>query len=394
VIKDYQDWSETFGTQYNVIGFDPRGVGLSQPKLDCYTNQDSVLMSPSHSSPLQELYQFANVSGKHCTHANANSHAKYAGTVATAHDIMHFVTLRHQRPRYEPTETTHSSDMKDGEPKLWYYGISYGTLLGQTIAAMFPDRIGRMILDGNVDGVQHYTGVQPADVDTTDAVFHDFFAACFAAGPENCAYHRGATSVDEIENRYVLLLHSLRKMPAIVDMGSEYGILKDFMVEAVMFKAMYWPSSDWKQLADFLNEVQDGRYIEAYWALNDNNIGRSPASCAFAPSLRTCAPSLGLSPDVLSIITCLDSDKNLTMRSFDDFMDAQEVVQKESYFFGHLWSTGFLLLCVGMDLTPPVSQQFPGEQRPKSSLTLADARRFRYLWHTHELPDSVLESHP
>jgi pimeloyl-ACP methyl ester carboxylesterase len=37
-----------------------------------------------------------------------------------------------------------------GNQKLDYYGASYGTYLGQTYATIFPDRVGRMVLDGNV----------------------------------------------------------------------------------------------------------------------------------------------------------------------------------------------------------------------------------------------------
>ena len=38
-----------------------------------------------------------------------------------------------------------------GSPRLDYYGASYGTFLGATYAALFPNRIGRMVLDGAVD---------------------------------------------------------------------------------------------------------------------------------------------------------------------------------------------------------------------------------------------------
>jgi|TARA_R110002003_G_scaffold104_9_gene8261 pimeloyl-ACP methyl ester carboxylesterase len=40
-----------------------------------------------------------------------------------------------------------------------YIGYSYGTLLGATTAAMFPDSIGRMVLDGNINPTDYYYGL-------------------------------------------------------------------------------------------------------------------------------------------------------------------------------------------------------------------------------------------
>jgi pimeloyl-ACP methyl ester carboxylesterase len=211
--------------------------------------------------------------------------------------MMHFVKLRHLRPGNKPKSSASTRDTELDEARLWYYGTSYGTLLGQTLAALFPDQIGRMILDGNVDGIQHYTGVQPADVDATDAAFHEFFAKCFAAGPEKCAYHNDAASVDEIENRYVILLRDLRTMPAIWDMASDYGVLTADVVASIMFRAMYSPLDTWEQLAVFLRAMQDGRPIEAFEA----------ASSILRGHLQ--APAKRKSPDAMQIITCLDADE-------------------------------------------------------------------------------------
>ena len=49
-------------------------------------------------------------------------------------------------------------DALDQGPLLNYMGYSYGTALGATFAAMFPDRVGRMILEANTNVHQYWSG--------------------------------------------------------------------------------------------------------------------------------------------------------------------------------------------------------------------------------------------
>lgn len=59
---------------------------------------------------------------------------------------------------------------KKGEEKLQYWGFSYGTLIGATFAALQPQRVGRIILDGVVDGEDYYSLEFKSDLIDTEAV--------------------------------------------------------------------------------------------------------------------------------------------------------------------------------------------------------------------------------
>jgi pimeloyl-ACP methyl ester carboxylesterase len=70
--------------------------------------------------------------------------------------------------------------------KINYYGVSYGTLLGQTLVALYPDRIQRILLDGNVYGVAHYQGWEPSGID--DFAHGIWLLLSFASKRVNFAY--------------------------------------------------------------------------------------------------------------------------------------------------------------------------------------------------------------
>lgn len=74
--------------------------------------------------------------------------------------------------------------------RLNYYGLSWGSLLGQTYANMFPRRVRAMAIDGVVGPIAYMKGSEAAlanNLSDGDRVFEEFQSLCQAAGPERCA---------------------------------------------------------------------------------------------------------------------------------------------------------------------------------------------------------------
>jgi len=127
--------SSTVRKRYDIVGFDPRGIGESAPirclddaEMDAFTTQDG---SPDNSAEEAQLVHLAKLFGERCAASNGDLLA-HVGTRDTARDLD---VLRGVL----------------GDKKLNFLGKSYGTYLGAIYAEMFPDRVGRLVLDGVVD---------------------------------------------------------------------------------------------------------------------------------------------------------------------------------------------------------------------------------------------------
>ena len=119
---------------YDVVGFDPRGVGRSAP-IDCVTDTvlDDFLGSDPTPDDAGEEQAFAE---------GAAAFARSCGT--TAGPLLPFVSTE---------DAARDMDVLRGvlgEEKLTYLGKSYGTYLGATYADLFPAQVGRFVLDGVV----------------------------------------------------------------------------------------------------------------------------------------------------------------------------------------------------------------------------------------------------
>jgi pimeloyl-ACP methyl ester carboxylesterase len=120
---------------YDIVGFDPRGTGESAPvdclsdgELDDYIAQDP---DPDTAAEAATYAEWVEKLGAGCADRSGDV-AAHVTTIETARDMD---VLRAAL----------------GESELDYFGASYGTKLGATYADLFPDRVGRLVLDGAVD---------------------------------------------------------------------------------------------------------------------------------------------------------------------------------------------------------------------------------------------------
>ncbi|WP_177212879.1 alpha/beta hydrolase [Geodermatophilus ruber] len=126
--------------RFDIIGFDPRGVGQSTPSIDCKVNQETDGSSPRPwptpvDLDVEALVGHAQRYVDNCL-ANNGEILRHASTADVARDLD---LLR----------------AAVGDQQLTYFGFSYGTFLGATYAALFPDRYRAMVLDGPVDPEQY-----------------------------------------------------------------------------------------------------------------------------------------------------------------------------------------------------------------------------------------------
>jgi pimeloyl-ACP methyl ester carboxylesterase len=115
-----------------------------------------------------------------------------------------------------------------GDPKLSYYGLSYGTLIGATYANLFPGRVRAMVLDSVLEPVAYTTGRhgEAARLGTALRLREDvdrlrtlnaFLDLCGRAGPDRCPFSTGTAK--GTHTKYQTLLHELRRRP--VHVGDE-----------------------------------------------------------------------------------------------------------------------------------------------------------------------------
>ncbi|KAK1502020.1 hypothetical protein CTAM01_05458 [Colletotrichum tamarilloi] len=291
---------EIIGVNHDLISFDPRGVGASIPRIQCWSTpqqrQNWGLQDPgvldSHESIVGELFARATAYSQACESAmKASGILEHSSTTPTARDMLEIV-------------------YQTGYSKLKYWGFSYGTILGGVFAAMYPDKVERLVSDGNVDYREWFNSEHVNFIRDTDKVLFAFYEFCYQAGPEKCAFH-GPTS-EAIMGRFVDLLNALKRHPVIVPADPEEGpevpmLVTYSKVMRLLSTTLYQPLEQFENFAKIIAalEKKDGRpYYRRY---NPSKPAPAPA-CAPQP-VSPFEPPPGIvegTGDAFPVIMCAD----------------------------------------------------------------------------------------
>jgi Predicted hydrolases or acyltransferases (alpha/beta hydrolase superfamily) len=193
---------EQAAAAYDLIGFDPRGSGASEPRLDCGSGYDD---------PVRPDYVPANLAEEKAWLARAKDFARkchqaaarllpHMTTVDSAHDLEHIRRAL-------------------GENKISFLGYSWGTYLGANYATLYPHRVRRLVLDSVVrpSGVWYQNNLDQNRAFEVRA--KDFFAWL---ARHDATYRLGADAA-AVERKYYEIRAALKANPAGGKVGpSEY----------------------------------------------------------------------------------------------------------------------------------------------------------------------------
>ena len=231
---------------YDIVGFDPRGVGRSAP-IRCLTDEEMDAnyasdAKPDNAQEFDTLIKEAQDYVAKCEKNTKNLTSFSTENAARDMDVIRAVL---------------------GDKKLNYLGKSYGTYLGTIYAQLFPDKVGRIVLDGAID-----PDATPLQQSITQAVGFDnaldaFIKDCLQL--DTCPLPKDAT-----KQYFTDLFESVAKKPLTT---SAKRVATESLVVLGTASALYDNESGWPMLRVALKQAQNGRGF-MFLSLADTYTGR------------------------------------------------------------------------------------------------------------------------
>lgn len=226
---------------YDVIGFDPRGVGASTA-VTCYdaAQMDDYLYgipAAERGSPAWEAEVLA-------------SHKAFADACDANSDgiLPHITTINSARDMDLLRAVL-------GDKELNYLGYSYGTFLGATYAKLYPEKAGRLVLDGAIDPAVPGLEVGATQALGFESALRAYMQSCLDSG--SCPFNG---TVDDAMADLGALLASVDRTP--LENGDGRMLGADSLMTAII--AALYSEDSWSYLTQALDEALQGDPATAF----------------------------------------------------------------------------------------------------------------------------------
>ncbi|MFB7465149.1 alpha/beta hydrolase [Streptomyces sp. NPDC056224] len=221
--------------RYDMVSFDPRGVDrsspvecLTGPQMDKYTQVDQTPDDAAERARLVAAFkEFA------------------AGCQARSQKVL---------PHVSTVDAARDMDLLRavlGDEKLAYVGASYGTFLGATYADLFPDRVGRLVLDGAMDPSRPALDLNRDQTEGFETAFTAFAKDC--AKRPGCPLGQGDPAA--VAARLKDFFRKVDAQP--VPTGEDARPLGESLATTGVIAALY-DESAWPQLREALTAAMNG----------------------------------------------------------------------------------------------------------------------------------------
>jgi pimeloyl-ACP methyl ester carboxylesterase len=328
--------TELLRSEYNVVGFDPRGVGKSTA-IKCF--DDKGLYKFYYE---QSPYEYG--SAKDLEYSKESIADFGAACLENTGDLLGHVDTSSAAKDMDIIRAVLGSD------KLNYLGFSYGTLLGTTYATYFPENVGRFVLDGVVDPTSTSSEDSLNQLIGFESAMRSYLKDCID-NASNCPFD-GLTVEQAMDKVGKDFLAVLEKSPVYTsERNRELSLNAGF---TGMIAALYSENS-WGYLTQAFNEFfdksdRDGR---VFLVLADSYFNYDSGSGTFASNAN----------EAFKAISCIDgreSDDPESMKT------QNELVQKTSKVFGKYWQYGGL----GCNKWPFEVKKGPSDYSAKGAPTM------------------------
>jgi pimeloyl-ACP methyl ester carboxylesterase len=302
--------------RFDIVGFDPRGVARSAP-ITCFNDAETDANFASDSKPDNEAeFQSSIAETKKFVQKclDKNEHLTSFSTANAARDMD---ILRQAL----------------GEAKLNYMGKSYGTYMGALYASLFPNNIGRVVLDGAVDPtISNFEQTKTQAVGFDNAL-QAFIADCIKR--TSCPLPRDQKAATE---KLLSIWQAAATNPLPVKNKDEERTVSESLLVLGTASALYDSYEGWPELRTAISEVNKG-YADSYLALADMYTGRQEDGTYGSNEF-----------DSGAIIDCLDFGDDRTVRQLQ--RDSVAIAAAAPVFGPYIALSG--LTCKYLKTPPPV----------------------------------------